>query len=74
MLITEPLSDQARDVIEPLLTAPGVAVYVVVPAVPVEGLTVGCEVKAGAGKAAVATVTCCTVDCVVPPGPVAVSW
>ena len=72
--MTEPLSDQARDVIVPLLTAPGVAVYVVVPAVPVDGLIVGCAVKAGATAAAVATVTCCTVDCVVPPDPVAVSW
>ena len=73
VLITLPLSDHARDVTVPLLTVPGVAVKVVAPAVPLLGLIDGCAVKVGAAAAAVATVTCTTVDCMAPPEPVAVS-
>ena len=49
VLITAPLIAHDRDVIEPLLTVPAVAVNVVGPAVPVFGLMLGCVVNAGAG-------------------------
>ena len=50
VLITVPLMVHDRAVIDPLLTLPAVAVKVVVPAVPVFGLMLGCEVKDGAGR------------------------
>lgn len=49
VLIDVPFSNHAREVIEPLATTPGVAVNVVVPAVPLLGDIVGCEVKDAAG-------------------------
>jgi hypothetical protein len=68
-----PFSVQTRDAIEPLLTVPAVAVNVL-PAMPLEGLTLGCFVNDGAGVAVAAdTLTVCTADCAVPPEPDAVS-
>ncbi|MBB3586013.1 hypothetical protein FHY04_000863 [Sphingomonas sp. BK481] len=49
VLITVPLMVHDRAVTDPLLTLPAVAAKVVVPAVPVFGLMLGCEVKDGAG-------------------------
>ncbi|KQN20844.1 hypothetical protein ASE89_15320 [Sphingomonas sp. Leaf30] len=61
VLITVPLIVHDRDVTDPSLTLPAVAVNVVGPAVPVFGLMLGCEVKAGAGAGVtVAAVTAAT--------------
>ena len=61
VLMTVPLIVHDRDATEPLLTLPAVAVNVVVPAVPLAGLMLGCDVNAGAGVGVVvAAVTAAT--------------